>query len=95
MTKEIAVMTSSEDKGKKVYRQISRYYLTLEQDVIADSEDEAFTKLCDGGGIDYQALNRDVTHTSCDVETLHVDADWYESDPIELIGTVDEEGNVE
>ena len=95
MSIETAVVTTSNDKGKKVYRQISRYYLTIEQDVIAESEDEALNKLSDEGGIDYQALNREITHTTCDVDTLVVDADWYENDSIELLGTINEEGDVE
>ena len=94
MTIVTAVIATSDDKGKKVYRQISRYYLTVEQDVIAESEDEALDKLSDEGGIDYQALNREITHTTCNVDTTVVDADWYENDPIELLGTINEEGEV-
>lgn len=95
MSIETSVITSSEDKGKKVYRIVSVYELTLEQDVLADSEDEAINLQSDCGGIDYQALNQDVTKTTCNVETNFVDADWVKSDPPTLLGTVNEEGDVE
>ena len=95
MSIETAVITSSQDKGKKVYRIVSVYKLTLEQDVLADSEDEAIDLQSDCGGIDYQALNQEVTKTSCNVETNFVDADYVESDSPILLGTIDEEGNIE
>ena len=95
MSVETAVITSSEDKGKKVYRIVSVYELTLEQDVLANSEDEAIDLQSDCGGIDYQALNQDVTKTTCNVETNFLDADWLRSHPPTLLGTVNDEGDVE
>jgi len=89
-----SIITSSEDKDKKIYRQKTYYTLILEQDVMADNEEEAHKMLGDEGGIDYKEINSTVTHESVNVSTYFVDADYDHSEIVTCIGKVDEEGDV-
>lgn len=88
------IATSSNDVGKKIYRQKTYYRLVLEQDVMADNEEEAHKMLMDEGGFNYTELNHNTTHESENVYTYFVDADYDTSDMVECIGQVDEEGDV-
>ena len=94
MSYDTAIITTSEDKGKKIYRQKTYYTLTLIEDVIASNKEEADKMLLDEGGIDYQAINRELAHTTCNVDTFFIDADYDHAETIKCIGVVDEEGEV-
>lgn len=86
----------SDDLGKKVYRKKTIYSIVVEQDVLADNEDEADNLLRDGGGIDHSCINDAITVQEKGVETQYVDATYQESDMIEEIGNVikDEDGEI-
>ena len=94
MVNKTQIMTTSEDKGKKIYRQKIYYTLILEQDVIANTKDEADKKLGDEGGIDYHKIDLDITHESCNVTTYFVDAEYDHGESIYCIGKIDEDGDV-
>ena len=94
MSYDTAIITTSEDKGKKIYRQKTYYTLTLIEDVIASNKEEADKMLLNEGGIDYQAINRELAHTTCNVDTFFIDADYDHAETIQCIGVVDEEGEV-
>lgn len=94
MSYDTAIITTSEDKSKKIYRQKTYYTLVMIEDVIASNKDEADKMLIDEGGIDYQAINRDLAHTTCNVDTFFIDADYDHAEAIKCIGIVNEEGEV-
>ena len=44
--------------GKNLYRKKSYYTVCIEQDVLADNQDEAEKLFLDGGGIDYSVSKK-------------------------------------
>ena len=88
------LLLSSEDAGKKVYRRKELYTLTLEQDVVATSEERAEEKLNDQGGISYKDL-RDIAVDGIDIETYFIDADFDKRLSFDCLGTVNKEGEIE
>lgn len=91
---DISLLLSSEDKGKKVYRKRETYTLTLEQDAVANSEEEAREKFHDQGGLSYKDLH-DIAVDGIDVGTHYIDADYNTTIGFDCLGTVDEEGEIE
>ena len=51
-----------DDIGKNLYRQKTYYTVVVEQDVLANSKDEANDKIREGGGINYSKINNEIVH---------------------------------
>jgi hypothetical protein len=75
------------DLGKNIYRVKTFYTLTLEQDVLANDQDEAQTLLTDNGGINYDDL-QSITHQKNGVATYFIDVDYSRSHSLEYLGKV-------
>lgn len=77
-----------EDLGKNLYRKKTYYTVCIEQDVLAKDKDEAEQKFLDGGGINYDNVNTDLTTENEGVETYICDANYTESEDTEYLGKV-------
>ena len=88
MTIDTEVMFFKEDLGKNLYRKKTYYTVCIEQDVLAKDKDEAEEKLLEGGGINYDNVNRDLTTERDGVETYICDANYDESGDTEYLGKV-------
>ena len=82
------VYTFKDDVGKNLYRKKTYYTLVVEQDVLAKDKDEADQKFLDGGGINYNKINKDLTYTNEGIESHMVDANYAESDTTKYMGKV-------
>jgi len=82
------VYFNADDVGKKVYRKRTYYRLVLEQDVLANNQDEADEKFIEGGGINWSNLNHSITDENDGVETYYVDANYLDSENTEIVGKV-------
>ena len=85
---ETDVMYFKDDVGKNLYRKRTYYTLVVEQDVLAKDKDEADKKFLDGGGVNYNKVNKDLTDTNDGVETYVVDANYTESGDTKYLGKV-------
>lgn len=85
---ETDVFYFKSDVGKNLYRKRTYYTLVVEQDVLANDKDEADTLLTDGGGINHDKVNKELTDTNKGVETYMVDANYTDSDTTQYIGKV-------
>ena len=77
-----------DDVGKNLYRKKTYYTLVVEQDVLAKDKDEADKLFSDGGGINHNKINKELTDTNEGVETYIVDANYADSDTTKYIGKV-------
>ena len=77
-----------EDVGKNLYRKKTYYTLVIEQEVLAKDKDEADQKFLDGGGIDHEQINHEITEAKDGVETYMVDANYNDSGDTEYMGKV-------
>ena len=82
------VYTFKDDVGKNLYRKKTYYTLVVEQDVLAKDKDEADQKFLDGGGINYNKINKALTYTNEGIESYMVDANYAESDTTKYMGKV-------
>jgi hypothetical protein len=82
------IYVGKDDVGKNLYRKKTYYTLCIEQDVLANNKDEADTLLTDGGGINHDKVNKDLTDTNKGVETYMVDANYTDSDTTQYMGKV-------
>ena len=87
MTIDTDIMVMKEDVGKNLYRKKTYYTLVIEQEVLANTKDEADKKLSDNG-IDHSQINHEITETKDGVETYMVDANYSDSDTTEYLGKV-------
>ena len=87
MDTQIEVVLVKEDLGKNLYRKKTYYTLVIEQEVLANTKDEADKKLSDNG-IDHSQINHEITETKDGVETYMVDANYTDSDTTEYLGKV-------
>jgi hypothetical protein len=87
MTNLTDVYFNKDEVGKNLYRKKTYYTLCIEQDVLANNQDEADDKLTDNG-IDHSKIGKDLTETNNGVETYMVDANYTESDDTKFIGKV-------
>ena len=87
MTIDTDIMVMKEDVGKNLYRKKTFYTLVIEQEVLANTKDEADKKLSDNG-IDHSQINHEITETKDGVETYMVDANYVNSDKTEYLGKV-------
>ena len=85
--KETSISYSEEDLGKNLYRTKTYYTLVIEQDVLANDEDEA-DRLFQDSGINHEKINTELTEENNGVETYYVDANYTDSGKTEYIGKV-------
>ena len=85
--KETSICYSEEDLGKNLYRKKTYYTLVIEQDVLANDEDEA-DRLFQDSGINHDKINTELTEENNGVETYYVDANYTDSGKTEYIGKV-------
>ena len=85
---ETDVYTFKDDVGKNLYRKKTYYTLVVEQDVLANTKDEADQKFTDFGGLKHSNVTKDITDTNDGVETFMVDANYTDSDTTKFIGKV-------
>ena len=78
----------AEDLGKNAYRKRTFYTLVVEQDVLANSQDEADELFRDGGGVNYDKITSDLVLEDKGVETVMVDADYTGTTDTEYLGKV-------
>ena len=70
--KETNICYSEEDLGKNLYRKKTYYTLVIEQDVLANDEDEA-DRLFQDSGINHEKINTELTEENNGVETYYVE----------------------
>jgi len=87
MDTQTDIILVKEDLGKNLYRKKTYYTLVIEQEVLANTKDEADKKLSDNG-IDHSQINHEITETKDGVETYMVDANYTDSDTTEYLGKV-------
>jgi len=85
---ETDVFYFKDDVGKNLYRKKTYYTLVVEQDVLANTKDEADQKFTDFGGLKHSNVTKDITDTNDGVETFMVDANYTDSDTTKFIGKV-------
>ena len=85
--KETSISYSEEDLGKNLYRKKTYYTLVIEQDVLANDEDEV-DRLFQDSGINHEKINTELTEENNGVETYYVDANYTDSGKTEYIGKV-------
>ena len=85
--KETSIFYSEKDLGKNLYRKKTYYTLVIEQDVLANDEDEA-DRLFQDSGINHEKINTELTEENNGVETYYVDANYTDSGKTEYIGKV-------
>jgi metal-dependent HD superfamily phosphatase/phosphodiesterase len=81
------VFYSDKDLGKKLYRKKTYYTLVIEQEVLADDQDQA-DRLLSECGIDHSAVTDGLAETKDGVETVIVDANYHDSGKTEYVGKV-------
>jgi hypothetical protein len=81
------VFYSDKDLGKKLYRKKTYYTLVIEQEVLADDQDQA-DRLLSECGIDHSAVTDGLAETKDGVETYMVDANYHDSGKTEYVGRV-------
>ena len=81
------VFYSDKDLGKKLYRKKTYYTLVIEQEVLADDQDQA-DRLLSECGIDHSAVTDGLAETKDGVETVIVDANYHDSGKTEYVGRV-------
>ena len=78
---------TDKDLGKKLYRKKTYYTLVVEQEVLADDQDQA-DRLLSECGIDHSAVTDGLAETKDGVETYMVDANYHDSGKTEYVGKV-------
>ena len=81
------IFFNKDDVNKNLYRKKTYYTLVVEQEVIANSKDEADNKFTECG-IDHSKINFDITDQKDGVETYMVDANYTDSDTTKYMGRV-------
>jgi len=85
--KDTDIVLVKEDLGKNLYRKKTYYTLVIEQDVLANTKDEADKKFGDAG-INHSNINAEITEEVNGVSTYMVDANYTDSDTTEYLGKV-------
>ena len=85
--KETSIFYNEKDLGKNLYRKKTYYTLVIEQDVLANDEDEA-DRLFQDSGINHDKINNELAEENNGVETYYVDANYTDSGKTEYIGKV-------
>ena len=81
------VMIVKEDLGKNLYRKKTYYTLVIEQDVLANTKDEADEKFGDAG-INHSNINAEITDEVNGVTTYMVDANYTDGASTDYLGKV-------
>ena len=87
MDTQTDIVLVKEDLNKNLYRKKTYYTLCIEQDVLADSKDDADNKFSDNG-INHSNINAEITEEKDGVLTYMVDANYSDSDTTEYLGKV-------
>ena len=87
MAVDTNIFFGKDDVNKNLYRKKTYYTLVVEQEVLANSKDEADNKFTECG-IDHSKITHDLTETKDGVETYMVDANYTESDNTKYMGRV-------
>ena len=87
MAVDTDIFFNKDDVNKNLYRKKTYYTLVVEQEVLANSKDEADNKFTECG-IDHSKITHDLTETKDGVETYMVDANYTESDTTKYLGKV-------
>ena len=87
MSVDTNIFFGKDDVNKNLYRKKTYYTLVVEQEVIANSKDEADNKFTECG-IDHSKINFDITDQKDGVETYMVDANYTDSDTTKYMGRV-------
>ena len=87
MAVDTDIFFHKDDVNKNLYRKKTYYTLVVEQEVIANSKDEADNKFTECG-IDHSKINFDITDQKDGVETYMVDANYTDSDTTKYMGRV-------
>ena len=89
MTVKTDVLFFDKDVGKNLYRKKTYYTICIEQDVLANSEDEAEQKFLDHGGIEYDEIKSSLTSEFDGIETYTIDCNYQDGETAKVIGKVD------
>ena len=79
MDTQTDIILVKEDLGKNLYRKKTYYTLVIEQDVLANTKDEADGKFGDAG-INHSNINAEITDEVNGVTTYMVDANSHYTD---------------
>jgi hypothetical protein len=82
------MIVNKDDLGKKMYRQKTTYNVIVEQDVLANNQDEAQEKFLEGGGIDHDTIRTNLTNENDGVETYYIEAKNAVIEKCEMMGKV-------
>lgn len=88
MTVETNIIYTDKDLGKNLYRQKRYYTLVVEQEVLANNQDEANNKFVEHGGISHSMINAEITNENEGVQTYMIDANYSDSDKTEYMGKI-------
>lgn len=83
----VIVDYNEDDLGKNVYRKKVYYTVMIEQEVLAQSQEEADEAFLNNGGIDHDAVN-EVAIAQYGVETLLIEATYHDSEDSNYRGKV-------
>jgi len=78
----------AENLGQNAYRRRTYYTVVVEQDVLANNEDEAYNLFREHGGINYDKITTDLALENKGVETVLVDANYTGGTDVEYMGKV-------
>lgn len=88
MTVETNIIYTDKDLGKNLYRQKRYYTLVVEQEVLANNQEEADNKLVEHGGINHSMINAEITNENEGVQTYMIDANYSDGDKTEYMGKI-------
>jgi len=81
------IMITQNDLGQNLYRKSAYYTVVIEQDVLADSMEDADIEF-GNSGIDFSKINKEITEENGNVQTYYVDANFTDQDSTTYIGKV-------
>ena len=81
------IMITQNDLGQNLYRKRAYYTVVIEQDVLADSMEDADIEF-GNSGIDFSKINREITEENGNVQTYYVDANFTDQNSTTYIGKV-------
>ena len=85
--KDTDIVLVKEDLGKNLYRKKTYYTLVIEQDVLANTKDEADKKFGEAG-INHSNINAEITDEVNGVTTYMVDANYTDGASTDYLGKV-------
>lgn len=88
MTVETNITYTDKDLGKNLYRQKRYYTLVVEQEVLANSQEDADNKFVEHGGVNHSMINAEITDETEGVQTYMIDANYSDSAKTEYMGKV-------